>query len=397
MLKPFIGPRHFTRASEDQSLFFGRDEETDEIVSLILGHKLVLVYAQSGAGKTSIFEAQVAPKLGKEYGFEVLPRARVGTASNTKFELKSINANDTASHEANFYMLNAFQSLMPESDVTSFLNKPLFEFLNSNFPGHKDESGKTLPQLLIFDQFEELFTFYRGKTLRKQQEDFFKQVAKALEKKSQLRIVFVIREDYLAELDRFVHLVPERLRPRFRLERLNEDTAFLAIQGPLKRVLGSSYDTNSEELDEKIKVIVNNLSKIRVEDSLPGKNKAEAGYLDGEFVEPIQLQVVLQRRWHQLFSSKNSENKQDQTRTLIDVDMALREFYEEAIHEVVNIKNSDISENAIRKLFEEKLITAAGTRSLVYREDIAKILLTSGRKRSFAHWMGSVRKWIKNQ
>ena len=85
MLDPFIGPRPFTRTRDDQKRFFGRDDETDEIVSLILGHRLTLVYAQSGAGKTSILEAQVGPKL-VEYGFEVLPRARVGIASDSKVE-----------------------------------------------------------------------------------------------------------------------------------------------------------------------------------------------------------------------------------------------------------------------------------------------------------------------
>lgn len=88
-LKPFIGPTHFTRDPEHQKLFFGRDDETDEIVSLVIGHRLVLIYAQSGAGKTSIFEAQVAPALEK-YGFKVLPRARVGITSDTEIELTSV-------------------------------------------------------------------------------------------------------------------------------------------------------------------------------------------------------------------------------------------------------------------------------------------------------------------
>jgi hypothetical protein len=385
-LKPFIGPIHFTRNSEHQKLFFGRDDETDEIVSLILGHRLILVYAQSGAGKTSIFEAQVAPTLIEKYGFEVLPRARVGVTSDTKIELTSINYDQMTSHEVNFFMLNAYQSLTSENtDIPPLFNKSLSEFLNSYFPAHKAETGRLVPQVLIFDQLEELFSFYRGKTLRKQQEYFFKQVAEALEKNSQLRIVFVIREDYLAELDRFVHLLPERLRPRFRLERLNEDAAFLAIKGPLERVVTGVYEYSKEELNKKIKEVVNNLSKIRVEEPSSDKGKVKSVYLDGEFVEPIQLQVVLQRRWKQLFSSKNIEDNQAQTRILADVDIALREFYEEAIHEIVHDKRSGISENTIQKLFKEKLITSSGTRALVHRGDIAKILLGSDNRRSFLH------------
>jgi len=74
---PYVGPRPFRRDLDDQNRFFGRDEETEQILSLIYGHQLVLIYAQSGAGKTSLFNAQVAPELEKN-GFQVLPVARVG-------------------------------------------------------------------------------------------------------------------------------------------------------------------------------------------------------------------------------------------------------------------------------------------------------------------------------
>ncbi len=35
LLEPYIGPRPFKRDKYDQSRFFGRDVETNEIVSLI--------------------------------------------------------------------------------------------------------------------------------------------------------------------------------------------------------------------------------------------------------------------------------------------------------------------------------------------------------------------------
>src|ERR1051326_6089380 len=78
---PYIGPRPFGMGLEYQKRFFGRDYETDEILSLILAHSIVLVYAQSGAGKTSIFNAQILPTL-EERGFEILPTARVKIASS---------------------------------------------------------------------------------------------------------------------------------------------------------------------------------------------------------------------------------------------------------------------------------------------------------------------------
>src|ERR1041384_2701401 len=79
VLDPFVGPRPFARTSEDRARFYGRDRETGEIASLIVSHPVLLVYAQSGAGKTSLFEAQVAPAL-EARGFRVLPLARVRAA-----------------------------------------------------------------------------------------------------------------------------------------------------------------------------------------------------------------------------------------------------------------------------------------------------------------------------
>ena len=55
----YVGPRPFKRDPGEEKLFFGRDYESEKIISLIFSHKLVLVYAQSGAGKTSIFNAKI--------------------------------------------------------------------------------------------------------------------------------------------------------------------------------------------------------------------------------------------------------------------------------------------------------------------------------------------------
>ena len=45
---PYVGPRPFKRILDDQKRFFGRDEETKQIISLIHDHQLVLVYGRLG-------------------------------------------------------------------------------------------------------------------------------------------------------------------------------------------------------------------------------------------------------------------------------------------------------------------------------------------------------------
>lgn len=365
VLDPFIGPRPFTRTRDDQTRFFGRDDEADEIVSLILGHRLTLVYAQSGAGKTSILEAQVGPKL-VEYGFEVLPRARVGIASDSKVELAPVNSGKASSNLVNFYMLNAFQTLKPEIDPKSLYDKSLYQFIRDFFL--TDNKGNGDRHVLVLDQFEELFSFYPGNTWKQQQEDFFEQIAEALENTTELRIVIVIREDYLAELDRFTEILPERLRPRFRLERLQHDAALLAIKGPIERLkyVGIENKYSEQEIESQIEVLIKELLKIQVEDPFSGKPSE----LDGQFVEPIQLQIVCQKWWQELSSGKASS--QARLKLLANVDSALTDFYEGIVHEAASETN--ISEGIIRKLCEEKLITSSGTRAFVHRGALAQLI-----------------------
>ena len=168
---------------------------------------------------------------------------------------------------------------------------------------------------------------------------------------SLLRVVLVIREDYLAQLDPFVSLLPERLKPRFRLERLNKDAAFEAIKGPLERA--KIHLVVHEKLIDKlfdegiIDRLIENLLKIRVE-TFGGKSRE----VKGVFLEPIQLQVVCQRLWNKLKTSQVDQINQSYYEYLEDVDKALGGFYADAISETS--KQTGIEEYTIRKWFEEK-------------------------------------------
>ena len=363
-IEPYVGPRSFRRDDEDQKRFFGRDDETDEIVSLISAHKLVLVYAQSGAGKTSIFNAQVIPTL-ENLGFEVLCVARVQvTTSTISNNLKyDDNTKLPLSQQVkidNPYIFNAIQSLKPNIGSKLLANKSLTEFLSDYFPNHIDDNGEVIPQVLIFDQLEELFSF-SAKKWKEHQEAFFKQISQALNNNSSLRIAFIIREDHLAELDPFQSLLPEKLRPRFRLERLREEAAVLAIKGPLEKTTKVFNDINRSKIEDEIRKLVKNLIKVHVEDP----SGSGSHQMEGEFVEPIHLQIVCQRWWReQLSPSLGNVLFGRDTSDFGDVDKALENFYVDCIHEAAKL--TGISEDSIREWCEKKLITSSETRGLVH-------------------------------
>jgi hypothetical protein len=92
-----------------------------------------------------------------------------------------------------------------------------------------------------------------------------------------LRIVFSMREDYIAELDPFAHLLPDRLTTRYRLERLRSRAALAAVTSPMRFTHLRFAEGVAEQL-------VENLLKTPVR-TAGGENQEDAR----EFVETVQL------------------------------------------------------------------------------------------------------------
>ncbi len=399
--QPYVGPRPFDE--EDKDLFFGRDAEANDLFSLIVAHPAVLVYAQSGAGKTSLLNAKIIPSLKRE-AYEVLPIARVQGIDN-----------ETA---ANIYVFNTLKSWAdgqsaepPELDQMSlaeFLRRRphvqkvrdvAFRELDDEQINVKSqemveaqESPETpaipesweLPRFAVFDQFEELFTSYPRRW--EQRRGFFEQVREALDQDYLLRVVFMMREDYIAELDPYVSLLPGNLRVRVRLERLSEKSALEAVVRPLKF-------TNRKFEDGVARTLVQNLLK-----SSNGHGKFE------QFVQAVQLQVVCQSLWQSL-GPNDKIITMKHLEVCGDVNQALMRFYEKSIRKIVGANglvdgDRRITEGDLRQWFEKVLITPEKKRATVDRrvektggmpndtviEPLEKLQLLKGEWRASARW-----------
>lgn len=335
---PYVGPRPFER--KDSARFFGRDQEARELLSLIVANRMVVLYAQSGAGKTSLLNAQVAPLLEAE-GFEVWPFARVQGP-----EVSGVNPAEINNIYA-FYSL--FSWAGDESSAADWANVSIPTYLQ-NHPHVQDEAGYEQPRVLIFDQLEELFTAFPARW--QEREGFLNQIARALESDPLLRVVFSLREDYVAQLDPYAHLLPRNLGIRFRLERMRPEAALAAIRSPLRETERNFAPGVAEQL-------VEDLRAVRAE-TLAGQVKT----VTGEFVEPVQLQVVCQNLWEDLPAAVTTITA-EHLRQFGNVDQALSNFYTRAVNRALSAAGVD--EETLRKWFEASLITPAGTRSTVYR------------------------------
>ena len=341
---PFVGPRPFQE--EENELFFGRKREVDELISLITAHPVVLVYAPSGAGKTSLVNAGLIPKLKgiKEPDpkdpdafedlevFDVLKPMRVKGQANFKI-----------GKEVNIYMFNALSS--GEEGADSTLSGMSFaEFLKER-PKRLNEFGEPARRVVIFDQFEELFTAYPERW--EDRKRFFEDVGEALAgnpKKEKagdplLRVVFSIREDYIAELDPYASLLPECLRTRFRLEQMKEKAALEAVEDPLKKRSISFAPEVAKQLVKSLLVISN--------------RGAGGGPKLGQYIEPVQLQILCQSLWEGLGLGEKIIT-QEHLDIHGDLSKVLSNFYEKGVREVA--EKTKVREASLRDWFENTLI-----------------------------------------
>jgi tetratricopeptide (TPR) repeat protein len=496
LVEPFVGPRPFEASDDDAVRFFGRQAEAHDLKSLIIANSELLVYAPSGAGKTSLLNARVIPELMKQ-DVEVLPPVRVGAPRQPSAEAASniyvYNmmmwwAEEDRSHpvvegdpssltiaealaawrarsswvqrerplRARVVVFDQFEELFvryPErwrdrrgffeqvrdalvgtllfrpGDLDDSMAARLLERLRNGddpvsgrlrtLPGARslleedpeDGAAETLRPILnrlvqgssVYDEGA-----FSGVTLSDDVRDMVKQnpvsrnvmrlnrllleaafpqeVPRSVEGDPLLRVVFSMRQDYIAELDPYVAILPDRLRTRFHLDRLREGAALQAVVGPVSRTRRRFADGVAEAL---------------VKDLLERTYKNSSGDVltaPGEFVEPVQLQVVCQRLWSRL-NRDEMVITAERLKSSPNVDESLREFYEECVAKAV--AGTEVSERALRRWFGEELITPAGTRGTLFWneqaktcgsmptnvvEEIQKLYLVRDERRSNGRW-----------
>lgn len=366
--QPYVGPRTYNRDEGD--IFFGRDRDVRQLTSLVISQPLVLFYAQSGAGKSSLINAQLIPRL-EHQGFEVLlPVGRVGGDPPSNIAIENI------------FVFNLLRSLDQDiRNLQKFAKLRLADFLadlivegekchyqplktseqGANVAAEEDVSffAEPVPRALIIDQFEEILT--SNVHAWEQRKGFFQQLREALDQDPYLSVVLSIREDYVAGLDPYAHLLPGSLRDRFYMQRMGYDAALDAVRLPVQslRPFGAGVAES----------LVDNLRQVKVQNA-----EGEEEFVAGQFVEPVQLQVVCLQLWEAL---RKRPGEYVTELDLLDVaggqglvefvNTALSSFYEQAITLVLKDPNLNVDERDLRQWFSTRLITESHTRGLVYR------------------------------
>jgi len=357
---PYIGPRSF----QTGEVLYGRDRETQDLLGLLIAERIVLLHSPSGAGKTSLVQAALIPRL-IEREFTVLRVIRVSQeppalANDPSTRLRAGERRMTdgtpndesilrpSSSVVNRYVLSALlaleEGLPPEQQMplAELAGMSLNEYLDRRLSGEAAESV-----VLIFDQFEEILTV--DPTNLEAKHAFFAQVGAALRNRRRWAL-FSMREDYVAALDPYVRPVPTRLNNTCRLDMLGADAARAAIQEPA-RGSGAEFETAAA------RQLIEDLSRVQVQ-----RADGEVEEHPGPWVEPVQLQVVCYRLWSRLPEGARHIGM-GEIETLGNVDTALSDYYAEHVAEVA--AKTGAGERAIREWFDRALITPERRRGQV--------------------------------
>src|SRR4051812_35543871 len=205
---PYPGPRPF-RAGET---LYGRAREITKLFYLLSAERIVVLHSPSGAGKSSLPDAGLVPRL-KTESFDVWP---------------SIRLPQPPANGGNRFVTSAVSSL--EEGLPAGRRRHDESIAGVSLPeyiaGRPRRPGAPSSVALVFDQFEEILTLEPLDLEAKR--EFFRQLGEALEN-PEVWALFALREDYLGALDPYRDDVPTRLGNTFRIDLLAVEAAEEAI------------------------------------------------------------------------------------------------------------------------------------------------------------------------
>ncbi len=326
---PFVGPRPF----EAGERLWGRDREIRELDNEISSERIVMLCSPSGAGKSSLVEAGLVPRLAG--AFDVWGPTRVNQPATVA--------------GSNRYVLSALLGL--EEGVPGSLRRAdralAGQTLSEYAANRPRRRSAPRPRLLILDQFEEILTVDPLAVEAKR--EFFDQLGQLL-RDPWVWALFVLREEYLVALDPYALHIPTHLANRFRIDLLGLDAAREAMVNPAHDA-GRAFPAAER--------LVHDLATLKVQQS-DGSFAEETGL----YVEPVQLQVVCRRLWDAMPVEDRSIDAVDLER-FGDVHKALADYYAESVARVAGGETS--RERVVRRWFDDRLITAGGIRGQVLR------------------------------
>lgn len=354
-LHRYPGAQPFGDDEFSRRIFFGRDKASVALTDQILANRLVIVYAKSGSGKTSLLNAGVAPRL-RDAG-QVPLFVRVNDRKRGPLASVFEGIRSECERQKLEYVAGDTSSLWSFFKTVEFWRDDVL-----------------LTPVLIIDQFEELFTLQPfaerekfltelGALLRGTPPAAHDAAATGVSSSPPpIHVVLSLREDFLGLLDEGSDRIPEIMDHRYRLAPLSAALARDAITGPAA-LEGEGLSTRAFRLEpECVASIVNYLSR-----SAASREEAME-----RRVEPFHLQLICQLiESVAAFKQKTAAEQVELSFADIGGDAALAEtledFYDDAIRSLPRKRR-----RAARRMCAHLLISVEGRRLSVEERELCR-------------------------
>jgi WD40 repeat protein len=351
---PWPGLMPFTE--EAQAWFHGRDQEAQELLRLIRRETLTVLFGQSGLGKSSLLNAGLFPRLRTEDYLPVYIRLDVSEAA-PPFVGQVLEAIAAACRAHGIDGPSAPEGI------------GLWEYLHRRDADFWSTRNRLLTPVLVFDQFEEIFTLGRhGETLEARCREFVEELADVVEQRVPARVaraiesgaptqenfdyarrgckvVFSFREDYLPDFEGLRESIRPIMQNRMRLTRMSGTSALEAIRQPGSHLVP----------EEVAAQIVRFVAAPRA-----GRQRDELERLE---VEPALLSVVCRELNNQRLRAGRAEITADLLQGGAQ-QRIIQDFYESSLEDV---------DERVRWFVEDQLLTDAGYRDSAALEDALRV------------------------
>jgi hypothetical protein len=353
MTARYPGAQPFQDDQLSRRLFFGRDSEATALTNQILAHRLVVVFARSGLGKTSLLNAGVAERLRIKGHFPVVVRLNDIKRDPIACVYGGVSSGALARSDIEY------ESGSETSLCFFFKTIRIWRGFELLFP------------VIILDQFEELFTLQ----LERKRTEFTNQLSYLVrgvrpsnvkvddpgtgdnmgpvsDTPPQVRVVISLREDFLPELEQLSDSIPEILDQRFRLAPLSRLAASQALKVPAG-VEDSGLTTRPFTLQSNTSEQI--LTFLEQHSELNHRKQVKT-------IEPFQLQLICQvLEKEALIRQANKEGEIELSLSDIGgerrLSAVLQDFYKEQLAPL-----SWIDRVKARRLCSEFLISREGRR-----------------------------------
>jgi hypothetical protein len=372
---PWPGLEAYSEA--DRKFFHGRQLEIDELMSYLARARLTVFFGQSGLGKTSLLQAGVFHRIRQEQAFPIYIRLDF-SANHQKLtdQVKQIIDKEAKANGV---------EAPPSKD-----GETLWEYFHRQEADFWNQRNKLMLPVLVFDQFEEIFTLGREDAdSKKASEAFLIELGDLIEgrppaelkeeidanpdplklkvfafNRHHYKILLSLREDFLHELEVLKKRIPSIMTNRFQLPPMNGEAAF--------EVVAKAKELIEEEVAKKVVRFV-----------AAAENSEEP--LENLVIEPGLLSVVCrelnlkrqkrQREGKSLITADLVEGNQKEIvsdfyeRSLADLKPEVRVFVEDKLLTVSGYRSSEALDNALQMGVTQEAIESLIKRRLIRREE----------------------------